>query len=244
MVDVTRETPGLPCLASSSQDMMSVRDTGWVQIDVESCQEILDSVIMAYRIAEDLDILLPVMVCYDGFYLSYLVDRVEIPRQADVDSFLAPLSKAGRIRLEPEPGEFRTFGPHCSEEVCTEFRYKHCAALERVKKKVDLVDAEFKKIFGRSYGGQIEEYRTDDAEIVLVIMGSSTGTARVVVDKKREEGMKIGLIKLRLLRPFPRQRLAQALQGRKAVGVIDRSVCFGWNCGHLFMELKSLLYEK
>ncbi len=243
MVNVTREMPGLPCLGSSNQDIMSVRDTGWVQIDVESCQEILDSIIMAYRIAEDPDILLPVMVCYDGFYLSYLVDRVEIPQQADVDSFLAPLSKAGRIKLGSEPSTHRHFGPHCDEETCTEFRYKHSAALERVKQKVDLIDTEFERNFGRSYGGQIEEYRNDDAEIVLVIMGSSTGTAKVVVDKMRDEGKKVGLIKIRLLRPFPKERLAQALKGKKAAGVLDKSVCFGWNCGHIFMELKSVLYE-
>ena len=105
MVNVNREPPGSPCVASSNQDMMSVRDSGWIQIDVETCQEILDSVIMAYKIAEDPEILLPFMVCYDGFYLSYLVDRVQLPLQPDVDAFLRSDSGHDRIKLELEPGK-------------------------------------------------------------------------------------------------------------------------------------------
>jgi len=244
MTNANRETPGIFTIGNSSQDMMSVRDSGWALINVESCQEILDSVIMAYRIAEDTDILLPVMVCYDGFYLSYRKEPVEIPRQEDVDNFLAPLTKSKRMVLTTE--DPRIFGvpsffPQDEGEGCTEFRYRHSTALERVKEKIEVVDKDFEKIFGRSYYGQLEEYRTDDAEIVLVATGSCVGTARVVVDKKRDEGLKVGLIKVRLLRPFPKERLAQALQGRKAIGVIDRSVCFGWHCGHLYMELKAAL---
>jgi pyruvate/2-oxoacid:ferredoxin oxidoreductase alpha subunit len=243
MVNVNREPPGSPCVASSNQDMMSVRDSGWIQIDVETCQEILDVIIMAYKIAEDPEILIPFMVCYDGFYLSYLVDRVQLPAQSDVDEFLRRDPDEERIKLTMEPGQYRTFGAHCGEVGCAELRYKHCVALEKVKQKVEEVDAEFKKKFGRSYGGQIEEYRTEDAEIVLLSMGSCIGTARVAVDRKREEGIKAGLVKLRLLRPFPRERLVEALKDKKAVAVIDRSVCFGWNCGHIYMELKGVLME-
>lgn len=244
MTNANRETPGVFTIGNSSQDMMGARDTGWVQINVESGQEILDSIIMAYRIAEDPDILLPVMVCYDGFYLSYCKEPVAIPRQEDVDSFLSPLAKSNRMILTPD--DPRIFGvpsffPEKQGEACTEFRYKHSAALERVKAKAEAVDRDFEKLFGRSYGGQLEEYRTDDAEIVLVATGSCVGAARVVVDKKRDEGLKVGLIKVRLLRPFPKERLVQALQGKKAIGVVDRSVCFGWHCGHLYMELKAAL---
>ena len=112
-----------------------------------------------------------------------------------------------------------------------------------MKQRLDEIDGEFQQKFGRSYGGQIEEYRTEDAEIILLSMGSCIGTARVAIDKKRDQGIKVGLVKLRLLRPFPRERLIQALKNKKAVAVIDRSVCFGWNCGHLYMELKSVLME-
>ena len=134
-----------------------------------------------------------------------------------------------------------SFFPQDEGEGCTEARYLHSTALERVKSRIEALDEEFKTIFGRSYGGQIEEYRTADAEIVLVAMGSCVGTARVVVDRKREEGIKVGLIKVRLFRPFPKEKLAEALKDKKAVGVIDRSVCFGWNCGHLLMELRAAL---
>lgn len=241
MVNVNRETPGLPTIGCGRQDIMSVRDIGWVQIEVENCQEILDSVIMAYRIAEDTDILLPVMICYDGFYLSYLEERVTLPRQDDVDCFLAELNKNERIKLGPDKP--RAFGGGYSGEACSEFRYKHCLALERVKQKIEETDTAFTELFGRSYGGPLEEYRTHDAEVVLLTMGSSTGTARVAIDEMRNHGLKVGLIKLRLMRPFPKERLVQALSTKKAVGVVDRSVCFGWNCGHLFMELKAALCD-
>jgi len=121
-----------------------------------------------------------------------------------------------------------------------ELRYKHSKAMTRVPKKLDEIDDAFGKQFGRCYGGQIEEYRTEDADIVLVTSGSVTGTARTVVDAKREEGIKVGLVKMRMFRPFPRERLAQVLKGRKAIGVIDRAVCFGWDCGPMYLELRAL----
>jgi pyruvate ferredoxin oxidoreductase alpha subunit len=222
--------------------MISVRDTGWVQIIVENDQEILDQIIMAFRLAEDYDIQLPVMVNYDGFYLSYLAEAVEIPLIEDVDQFLAPLKQQPE-RPKLVPGEPRGCGTHGMEMGYVEARYKHCMALERVPKKMDEIDREFGEYFGRSYGGQIEEYRTEDAEIVIVTSGSATGTARTVVDAKRADGLKVGLVKLRLFRPFPVERLVKALKGKKAVGVIDRSLCFGWKYGPICMELKTLAVD-
>jgi pyruvate/2-oxoacid:ferredoxin oxidoreductase alpha subunit len=239
MVNANRETPGIHAVSSGQQDMISARDTGWVQIIVENDQEILDQIIMAYRLAEDKDILLPVMVNYDGFYLSYLAEAVEIPNIEDVDAFLAPLKKQpARQRLVP--GVSIGCGTHGIEMGYVEARYKHCQALERVKAKVDEVDKAFGDYFGRYYGGQIEEYRTDDADIIVVASGSATGTARTVIDTKREQGIKVGLIKLRLFRPFPAERLIGALKGRKAIGVIDRSIGFGWKYGPICTELKAL----
>jgi pyruvate ferredoxin oxidoreductase alpha subunit len=116
-------------------------------------------------------------------------------------------------------------------------------AIRCAKGKLDEIDRDFRAKFGRGYGGQIEEYRTEDAEFVIVTMGSATGTARVVVDRKREQGVKLGLIKIRMFRPSPRERLIQALSGKKAVGVIDRSVCYGWNCGHNYIEIRTLLSD-
>jgi pyruvate/2-oxoacid:ferredoxin oxidoreductase alpha subunit len=244
MTNANRETPGIFTIGNSSQDMWSVRDAGWIQVNVEDNQEILDAVIMAYRIAEDTDILLPMMVCYDGFYLSYRKDPLEIPAQNDVDTFLAPLKQSKRNIVTPDdPMVFGipSFFPKDQGEGCTEFRYKHSAALERVKDKIDTVDKDFEAIFGRSYAGQIEAYRTDDADIVLVATGSVCGTTKVVVDKMRQDGVKVGLIKVRLLRPFPKEKIAKVLEGKKGIGVIDRSVCFGYHCGHLYMELKSAI---
>lgn len=239
MVNVNREPPGIHAVYSGQQDMISTRDSGWVQIIVENCQEILDTVIMSYRLAEDYDIQLPVMVNYDGYYLSYLSESVDIPEQEDVDNFLAPL-KDQPERMKLLPGGNIGCGSHGIGEGFVEYRKKHMAAMERVKDKWDEVDDLFQKDFGRSYSGQIEEYRCDDADIVLVTSGSAVGTARTVIDAKREEGIKVGLVKLRLFRPFPVEKLNNALKGKKAIGVLDRSICFGWNCGPLFMETTAL----
>jgi pyruvate ferredoxin oxidoreductase alpha subunit len=242
MVNANRETPGIHAVSSGQQDMISARDTGWVQIITENDQEILDQIIMAYRLAEDFNIQLPVMVNYDGFYLSYLAEAVEIPQIEDVDDFLAPLKKQPE-RQKLVPGVSIGCGTHGIEMGYVEARYKHCQAMERVKDKVDEIDKAFGDYFGRYYGGQIEEYRTDDADIIVVASGSATGTVRTVVDAKREDGVKVGLIKIRLFRPFPAERLIEALKGRKAIGVIDRSLCFGWKYGPMCMELRALSPE-
>jgi len=242
MVIANRESPGILAVSGGQQDIISVRDTGWIQLIVEEGQEILDTIIMAYRLAEDHDIQLPVMVNYDGFYLSYMATGIEIPEQADVDAFLAPL-KRQPPRQVLEPGVALGCGTHGIELGFVELRYRQCVALERAADKLDEIDRNFGEYFGRSYGGQTDEYRMDDAEIVVVASGGAAGTARVVIDAKREEGVKVGLLKLRMFRPFPRRRLAEALKGRKAIGVIDRSVGFGWNCGPMYMELRALTPE-
>jgi pyruvate/2-oxoacid:ferredoxin oxidoreductase alpha subunit len=193
---------------------------------------------MAYRLAEDQDILLPVTICYDGHYLSHLSTKVEIPDQIDVDSFLPP-AKLRECRLDPERPMMQ--GPFLGGRPFAEYRYKHCLAMSHAKQKIDDIDNEFQKAFGRNYGGLIEEYRVEDAEVVLLAMGSSASTAKVVVDRKRDEGMNVGLVRIRAFRPFPVERLAQAIQGKKAIGVIDRDVCFGWNTGIVFLELRAAL---
>ena len=242
MANVNRETPGILAVSSGQQDMIQTRDAGWIQLIVENSQEILDTIIMAFRLAEDYDIQLPVMVNYDGFYLSYLAEGVRIPAREDVDKYLAVL-KTQPQRTILNPSKPIGAGSHGLLTEFMELRYKHCAALERTKQKLDEIDKEFGEFFGRSYGGQIEEYRMEDAEIVILTSGSAVGTARTVVDAKRAEGLKVGLIKLRVFRPFPREKLIQAIKGKKAVGVIDRSVSFGWNCGPIYMELRALTPE-
>jgi pyruvate/2-oxoacid:ferredoxin oxidoreductase alpha subunit len=239
MATATREIDAPGIVASGQQDVISVRDGGWVQLHAESCQELLDTIIMAYRLAEDPDIQLPVSVCYDGFYLSHLSERVEVPTQEAVDAFLPPLER-GPFRLDPQaPMDFPCFIP--TGDIFTEYRFKHLEALERAKGRWEEIDGVFLKALGRSYGGLVDTYQAEDAEALLMTMGSAAGTARVVVDRLRQQGLRVGLAKVRVFRPFPRERLLELIRGKKAIGVIDRNVCFGWNCGALFMELKAAL---
>lgn len=240
MINVNREPPGIHAVYSGQQDMISVRDSGWIQLIAENCQEILDLTIQSFRLAEDYDIQLPVMVNYDGYYLSFLAESIEIPGIEEVDDFLSVL-KSQPQRITLKPGLSLGCGAHGMGEGFVEARKKHMAALERSKQKIDEIDAEFADAFGRLYGGQIESYRTEDAEIILLTSGSAAGTARTIIDAKREEGLKVGLVKLRAFRPFPVERLAEVLKGKKAIGVLDRSIGFGWGCGPIYMETKAVL---
>lgn len=240
MINVNREPPGIHAVCSGQQDMISVRDSGWIQLIAENCQEILDLSIQAFRLAEDYDIQLPVIVNYDGYYLSYLAEAVNIPAIRQVDDYLSILStQPERPRLIP--GEAMGCGSHGIGMGFVEARKKHMDALDRVYQKIDDIDEEFHKAFGRSWGGQIEAYCCDDADIVLVTSGSAVGTARAVVNEKRKAGVKVGLLKIRLFRPWPLKRMARVLRGKKAVGVLDRSICFGWGCGPLYMETKAIV---
>jgi pyruvate/2-oxoacid:ferredoxin oxidoreductase alpha subunit len=239
MVNVTRETPATRGVGGGRQDIMSIRDTGWIQIEAETCQEILDSILMAYRLAEDPEILLPVVVAYDGFFLSHLAERVDIPDPKRVDDFLAPLKNSSRPKLTP--GNPLGFAMSYTGKLFAEFRYKGSLAYERAKGIFEKIEEEFKGTFGRSYGGSVDCYRAEDAEVLLVTAGSCAGTARVVIDRCREKGQKVGLVRIRMFRPFPRERMKEVFAGKKAVGVLDRSVCLGWNCGHLFMESRAVL---
>jgi phenylglyoxylate dehydrogenase alpha subunit len=241
MALASRETAAPDGVVSSHQDFVTVRDAGWIQIVCEGTQEVLDTLIMSYRLAEDPEVLLPVNVCYDGYYLSYSTERVELPYDEDVDAFLQPVANSTRPRLCLE--EPLTVPTNTREDIFCEFRYKHALAQQKTKSKLDAIDLEFSTLFGRGYGGQIEEYRSEDADLVMVTMGSQTGAVREVVDSLREKGDRVGLVKVRLLRPFPRERLAEALKGKKAVGVIDRNLCFGWQSGSVFMETKAALQD-
>lgn len=242
MTNVNREIPGIHAVSTSQQDLISVRDIGWLQVIVEDDQEIIDATIQAFRLAEDYDIQLPLMLNYDGYYVSYSAEAIKLPMIEDVDEFLSVLKKQPQ-RLKLVPGKSMGAGSHGMLQVYTELRYKHMAAMERAKAKFDQIDKEYGDLFGRYYGGQIEEYKTDDADIILVTSGSATGTAKTVVDAQREKGLKVGLVKIRRYRPFPREKMAEALKGRKAVGVLDRSVGFGWNCGPMYQEVRALTPE-
>lgn len=238
MINVNRETPGIIAVSSGQQDMISTRDAGWIFLVAEDCQEVLDLVLQAYRLAEDYDIQLPVMVHYDGFFLSYLSEGVDIPEQETVDRFLSVLETQPK-RTVLRPGEKLGVGSHGILGGYMELRHKHVTAMERSKAKFQEIDQEFADIFGRSYGGQLEEYRTEDADIVLLGSGSMCGTIKSVIDEQREKGERIGLVKIRMYRPFPHRALTAALKGKKAIGVVDRSLAFGFDGGPIYTELKA-----
>jgi pyruvate/2-oxoacid:ferredoxin oxidoreductase alpha subunit len=242
MVNVNREPPGIMAVSSGQQDMISTRDAGWIYLVAEDSQEILDMVIMAYRLAEDYEIQLPVMVHYDGFYLSFMAERVEIPTERSVDDYLSVLKEQPQ-RPTLIPGKPLGVVTHGLLEGYIELRHKHCTALERAKQKFDSITVDFNQQFDRSYAGQVETYRSDDADVVLVGCGSMCGTIKSVIDQKRKEGIKIGLVRLRMYRPFPAEKLTEVLKGKKVIGVVDRSLCFGFKGGPIYTEIRSLYPE-
>ncbi len=235
---VNREMISPQTVWGGPQDSLTLRDAGWLQIYVEDNQEILDTTIQAFKIAEHQDVLLPINVCYDGFYLSHMSERVEVPSQESVDAFL-PSYHSDHILLDPDRPA--AVDPLTSGYLLMEYRQKHMAAQQAALDVIAQVHDEFARLFGRDWGGLIETYRMEDARYALVTMGSVTGAVREVVDRKREAGVPIGLIKVRALRPFPLQQLRSAMSGLKGYGVIDRNVSFGWNTGILFQEVRSAL---
>lgn len=219
------------------RDSMAMRDSGWLQVYVESAQEALDTIIQAYRIAEDHRVMTPVMVCLDGFVLTHTYEVVDVPTPAAVDDFLPAYVPSANVLDLAAP---KSCCISVSPEWQTEFRYQQHEAMNAAKKVIGEVDGEFSAHFGRSYGGMLEEYQCDDAEYVLVGMGTVAGTTRLVVDKLREEGVKAGLAKIRYLRPFPQEQIAALGRRIKGLGVIDRDLSFGY-LGALYTEVKGAL---
>ncbi len=240
MAIVNREMISPQSVWGGQQDSMSVRDAGWVQIHAEDNQEILDLVVQAYKIAENKRALLPINVCFDGFYLSHMTERVLVPEQEKVDAFLGKYHP-DHILLDPEHP--MAVDPLTNGGLLMEYRYKHLKAQQAVLEVIDEVDREFGELFGRSYGGAIETYRMEDAEYALITTGSMSGAAKDAVDKQRANGIKCGLVRMRLIRPFPKARIIDALKNVKAFGVVDKNVSFGWDTGIVYQEVKTALYD-
>ena len=236
---VNREMISPQTVWGGPQDSLTLRDAGWIQLYVEDNQEILDTTIQAFRIAEDPRVLLPVNVCYDGFYLSHMTERVEVPAQKDIDQFL-PAYEAGHLILDPRRP--MAIDPLTSGYLLMEYRKKHMEAQIAALGVLGEVDRAYAAFSGRSWHGAVEGYRMEDAEYAVVTMGSVTGACREMVDEKRSKGMRFGLVKIRCLRPFPKKALVEALSGVKGFGVIDRNVSFGWNQGIVYQEVRSALY--
>ena len=218
-------------------DIMPEKDTGWIQLFAENGQEALDMTIQAFRVAEDAAVQLPVIVNIDGFTLSHVIEPVLIPDQAEVDKFLPPYRPS--LRLDPaKPVSMGVFG---IPEIYYESKKAHDEVLRDSKKTIIKAWGEFDKIFGRKYA-PIETYKADDADTVLVMMGSIAETAMSAVDLMREEGKKVGLVKIKLWRPFPDEEFKAAIAGAKLVGIIDRCVSLGSHAGPVGQEVRSLLY--
>ncbi|MEW8497209.1 MAG: transketolase C-terminal domain-containing protein [Candidatus Thiodiazotropha taylori] len=206
---------------NDQSDSMSMRDAGWIQLFAETNQEALDLHIQAFRIAETLSI--PVMVCVDGFILTHAYERMDIPQQEQVDRFLPPFVP----RQVLDPADPISMGAMVGPEAFTEVRYlahhKQMQALELIPE----IAEEFKSIFGRDSGGLISRYRTDDAETIIVTLGSVIGTISEVIDSLRDQGQKIGAISLRCYRPFPKEVLREALQDCQRVVVFEKCLAVG-----------------
>ena len=239
MAIATREMTSPETIWSGQQDAMSVREAGWIQCFCETNQEILDMILQGYMLAEDPRVLIPVNVCYDGFYSSHLVERVELPSQADADAFLPPYSLPAKL----DPRTPQALDPMTPGELLMKYRRDHLESMKAALAVIDEVDAKFAAAFGRSYGGCIDTYRMEDADFALVTVGGMTGTARDAVDEARERGIRAGVVKLRFIRPFPAERVKQALAGVKGFAVVDRSVSFGWNAGPMYVETCAALGE-
>jgi pyruvate ferredoxin oxidoreductase alpha subunit len=220
-------------------DVMPELNLGWLIQFVESNQECLDTVIQLYKIAEDDRVLLPAMMCLDGFYLSYSNERVLIPNQEDVDEFLPSFEP--RTFIDP------TVHDYCPSvglppELHTTYRRIYEEILHDAKQIIEDVDKEFGEKFGRRYGGLIEKYKCEDVEAVLVTMGSMTTAARRAIDAQQRKGKRIGLVKLKTMRPFPTEEFRELGEEVRAIGVADRMVLHGTGGGGVFSDLKSALY--
>ncbi len=219
---------------NDQQDSISQRDTGWMQFYAENAQEALDLVLQAYRISENNEVLLPSMVCVDGFILTHTVEPVDIPMQESVDKFLIPYQPK-HAYLDPE--DPMSLGTFTDPNYYMEARYDMEVAMEGSKKVIRDVHKEFTEVFGRKYD-LVEEYMCDDAEIILVAMGSICGTIKTVTDSLRAQGEKIGLLKVISFRPFPKDEIQKAIKNADKIAVLDKNISFGIG-GVLYNEIKA-----
>jgi pyruvate ferredoxin oxidoreductase alpha subunit len=232
-------------------DAMAERDSGWIQIYAENAQEVYDSTIQAFRIAEHLDVQLPVMVGLDGFIVSHTLENIQILEDEVVKGFVKTrqfpvvLTHDGKtVPFKLDPDTPMTMGPVALPNYYFEFKRQQEEAMKNALKVIQEVHTEYAELTGRRYGdGLLEKYKLEDAEIVIVCIGSTAGTVKAVVDELRNAGVKAGLLRIRTYRPLPTKEIVDALKGVKAVAVMDRSMSFGGNGGAVFHEVRHVLYD-
>ncbi|HRP95428.1 MAG TPA: phenylglyoxylate dehydrogenase [Rhodocyclaceae bacterium] len=239
---VTRDGITPQSVWGGHQDAMTVREVGWIQMYCETVQEVLDTTVMAFKLAEHRDVMLPVNICLDGNYLSYGATRVELPEQDDVDAFMGAKDVNWHVALDPlRPMAVDPLtGGSGGKGPATFVRYRkgQCKGMQNALRVITEIHDEWAQRFGRSFAPLVEEYRLDDADFAIMTLGSMTGAAKDAIDEARDAGKRVGLIS-----PFPVDALLASFRKIRALGVVDRSVGFRWNCGPMYQETMAVLYR-
>ncbi|WP_029731565.1 pyruvate ferredoxin oxidoreductase [Dorea sp. AGR2135] len=236
---VNRALSGPININCDHSDSMGARDAGWIQIYAENNQEAYDNMVQAFRISEHKDVRLPIMICQDGFITSHAVENIELLEDADVKNFVGEYEPEDYL-LNPECP--MAVGPYSITDYYTEAKRNQAEGTRNVSRVVKEVAEDFEKLSGRKYG-LFEEYRMEDAERAVVIIGSAAGTTKDAVDRLREQGEKVGLIKIRLFRPFPADEIAEALKNVKAIAIMDRAESYTNHGGPLGADVMSALFR-
>ena len=235
---VNRAVSGPLNIHNDHSDAMGVRDAGWIMLFSENNQEAYDNLIMAHRIAENKDVLLPLMVCQDGFITSHSIENIELIEDDKVKEFVGTYKPEHYLLNDKEP---IAIGPLDVQSYLFEHKYQQAEAMRNAKKVILDVSKDFEKMTGRKYSF-LEEYRMEDAEIAVVCMNSTAGTTKTVVDELREKGIKAGMIKVRVFRPFPAEEIAEALGNLKAVAIMDKADSLNAMGGALYEDVVSSMY--
>ena len=238
MMNANRST-ALPWnIYGDQRDSLSQLDSGWIQAYAENAQEALDLALMSFYIAEHKDVSTPFMANLDGFVLTHTYEVVDVPTAEQADSFLPPFETENKMSLSNPKNLGFSAGP----DTNTFFKYKEHVGLLNVRNAVDEAEKKFESIFGRHYTGLTESYKTEDADYILITLGSISGLVREIVDKLREKGEKVGLLRIRYMRPFPNEEIEQAVKNAKAAAVLEKDISFG-NEGTVFTNVNSALQK-
>ena len=238
MMNANRST-ALPWnIYGDQRDSLSQLDSGWIQAYAKDAQEALDLALMSFYIAEHKNVSTPFMANLDGFVLTHTYEVVDVPTQEQADEFLPPLKTENKMSLSNPKNLGFSAGP----DTNTFFKYKEHTGLLNVREVVTEAESRFEGIFGRHYSGLTESYKTDDADYILITLGSISGLVREIVDKLREHGEKVGLLRIRYMRPFPNEEIAQAVKNAKSIAVLEKDISFG-NEGTVYTNVNSALQK-
>jgi len=239
IMSIANRAMGAPLsIWNDMQDSISLRDAGWLQFYAEDNQEATDLHFIAYKVAEDTTVQLPAFVCFDGFILSHTYEPVDVLSQEDVDRYLPKFAPAEKLDAKDPI----SFGMYATPDYYLEFRYEMDQALKRAKGVIAKAGKEFGSMFGRDYSALVEGYHLDDAETAIVAMGSVCGTVKDAIDEMRAAGSKVGLLKIRVFRPFPSEEVAKALAKVKRVAVLDKNISLGASGGATVIEVRDAMY--